>query len=211
MYKIYLYVLDTLADWEIGHVMAELNSKRFFKSDAPEVLVKTVGLSKDPVKTMGGLMIVPDCVIEDIEVNDNSVLLLPGADTWSEAKHVAVIQKAGELLSCNGTVCAICGATVALAHAGLLDSRPHTSNGAGFLEMFCPTYRGTDFFIDASSVCDGNLITASATGNLLWAKHIIGKLDVFKIETLEAWYKYFSTNKAEHFFELMQTLPQKQE
>ncbi len=46
-----------------------------------------------------------------------------------------------ELLSCGGTVAAICGATLALAHAGLLDKRPHTSNGAGFLEMFCPAYK----------------------------------------------------------------------
>jgi hypothetical protein len=27
---VYLYVLDTLADWEIGYLSAELYSKRFF-------------------------------------------------------------------------------------------------------------------------------------------------------------------------------------
>ena len=26
MYTIYVYVLDTLADWEMGHVISELNS-----------------------------------------------------------------------------------------------------------------------------------------------------------------------------------------
>lgn len=31
MSVIYIYVLDTLADWEIGHVISELNSGRFFK------------------------------------------------------------------------------------------------------------------------------------------------------------------------------------
>ncbi len=31
MYTIYVYVLDTLADWEIGYVTAELHSGRFFK------------------------------------------------------------------------------------------------------------------------------------------------------------------------------------
>ena len=54
-----------------------------------------------------------------------------------DPKHGAIIKKATELLSVGATVCAICGATVALARAGLLDQRPHTSNGAGFLEMFC--------------------------------------------------------------------------
>lgn len=207
MTTIYVYTLDTMADWEIGYVTAELNSGRFFKKDAPEVSVKTVGIAKEPVKTMGGLTILPDCVIDDIAVNDQSVLLLPGGNTWDDPKHSSIVKKATELLSAGATVCAICGATVALAHAGLLDYRPHTSNGAGFLDMFCPTYKGQRYFVDMPSVSDGNLITASGTGALLWTKQIIERLDVFRPDTLEAWYAYFSTGEAQHFFTLMQTLP----
>ena len=48
---------------------------------------------------MGGLTIVPDCTIDEIELSDKTVLLLPGADTWAEAKHGAIIKKAGGLLS----------------------------------------------------------------------------------------------------------------
>ena len=40
MFTVYVYVLDTLADWELGYVTAELNSGRFFKKDAPGVSVK---------------------------------------------------------------------------------------------------------------------------------------------------------------------------
>ena len=207
MTTIYVYTLDTMADWEIGYVTAELNSGRFFKKDAPEVSVKTVGITKEPVKTMGGLTLLPDCVIDDIAVNDQSVLLLPGGNTWDDPKHSSIVKKAAELLSAGATVCAICGATVALAHTGLLDHRPHTSNGAGFLDMFCPTYKGQNYFVDMPSVSDGNLITASGTGALLWAKQIIERLGVFQPDTLEAWYAYFSTGEAQHFFTLMQTLP----
>ena len=206
MITIYIYLLSTLADWEIAPVSAELNSKRFFKSDAPQVVVKTVSISKEPVKTMGGLTIVPDCTIDEIELSEKTVLLLPGADTWAEAQNAQIIQKASALLSKGGTVCAICGATVALANAGILNERPHTSNGAGFLEMFCPSYKGQNFYIDQPAVMDGNLITGSATGSLMWAKLIIEKLGVFKPETLEAWYAYFSTGKPEHFFVLMQSV-----
>ena len=206
MFTVYIYVLDTLADWELGYVTAELNSGRFFRKDAPEVSVKTAAISKEPVKTMGGLTIVPDCSISDIAAGEKSVLLLPGANTWSDPKHSAIIEKAGELLSAGAMVCAICGATAALANAGLLDGRPHTSNGAGYLEMVSPAYRGQKFFIDAPSVADHNLITASSTGALLWAKQIIERLDVFQHSTLEAWYAYFSTGEAQHFFALMQTL-----
>ena len=211
MTAIYVYTLNTMADWEIGYVTAELNSGRFFKKDAPEVSVKTVGISKEPVKTMGGLTILPDCVVDDITVNNKSVLLLPGGNTWDNPKHSSIVKKAAELLSVGATVCAICGATVALANAGLLDHRPHTSNGVGFLDMFCPNYKGQSYFFDMPSVSDGNLITASVTGALLWAKQIIERLDVFRPDTLEAWYAYFSTGEAQHFFTLMQTLPSSNE
>ena len=206
MFTVYIYVLDTLADWELGYVTAELNSGRFFKKDAPEVSVKTVALSKEPVKTMGGLTIVPDCTIDKIVLGEKSVLLLPGATTWDAPKHRAIIQKAGEFLSAGAMVCAICGATAALANAGLLDQRPHTSNGAGYLEMVSPSYKGQKFFVDEPSVADHNLITASSTGALLWAKQILERLDVFQRNTLEEWYAYFSTGDAQHFFALMQTL-----
>lgn len=206
MFKIYVYVLDTLADWELGYVIAELNSGRFFKKDAPCVSVKTVSFSKEPVKTMGGLTIVPDCLIHDIAVSETSVLLLPGANTWNDPKHGAIIEKAGELLSVEATVCAICGATVALANYGLLDNRRHTSNGQGFLEMFSLGYKGKSFYVDKPSVADNNLITANPTGALLWARQIIEHLDVFQSNTLESWYEYFRTGEPQHFFALMQTL-----
>ena len=206
MITIYIYLLSTLADWEIAPISAELNSKRFFKADAPQVVVKTVAVSKEPVKTMGGLTIVPDCTIDEIELSEKTVLLLPGADTWAESQNAQVIQKASALLSKGGTVCAICGATVALANAGLLNDRPHTSNGAGFLEMFCPSYKGQKFYVDQPAVRDGNLITGSATGSLMLAKLIIEKLGVFSPQTLEAWHAYFSTGKPEHFFALMQSV-----
>ncbi len=206
MFTIYVYVLDTLADWELGHVISELNSGRFFKKGAQRVSLKTVSYSKEPIVTMGGMTVVPDCIIDDIAVNQASILLLPGADTWNDPKHGVIIEKASELLSLDATVCAICGATAALANFGLLDKRPHTSNGPGFLEMVAPGYTGQSFYIDEPSVADNNLITASSTGALLWAKQIIEHLGVFQTNTLEAWYEFFSTGEPQHFFVLMQTL-----
>ena len=84
MFTIYVYVLDTLADWELGHVISELNSGRFFKKDAKRISLKTVGFTKEPIHTMGGLTIMPDCLIDDIAVSETSVLLLPGANTWND-------------------------------------------------------------------------------------------------------------------------------
>lgn len=207
MITIYVYVLNTLADWELGHLTSELNSRRYFKKNAKEVEVKTVSVSKAPVRTMGGLSIVPDCTVEEMTVDETNVLVLPGADTWMDGQNGAVLEKAREFLAVGGTVCAICGATVALASVGLLDTCCHTSNGPGFLDMFCPDYKGQDFYIDAPAVEENGLITAGCTAGLLWAKLLIGKLGVFEADTLEAWYEYFSTGAMDKFFALMQTLP----
>ena len=156
---------------------------------------------------MGGLTVLPDCTVDDIAVDAQSVLLLPGGNTWDRPEQGAIISKAAELLSVGATVCAICGATVALAGAGLLNDRPHTSNGEGFLDMMCPGYKGQRHYVAAPSVADGNLITAGGTGSLLWTKQIIERLGVFRADTLEAWHAYFSTGEARHFFALMQSLP----
>ncbi len=207
MFNIYVYVLDTLADWELGYVTSELNSGRFFKEGAQSISLKTVSYSKKTIKTMGGMTIEPDCLIDDIIVSETSALLLPGANTWADPKHGAIIEKASELLSSGAMVGAICGATAALANFGLLDDRSHTSNGPGFLDMVSPGYKGQGFYIDKPAVAENNLFTASSTGALLWANQIIEHLGVFKSDTLESWYDYFNTGDPQHFFALMQTLP----
>ena len=92
MTQIYVYVLDTLADWELGHVTSELHSGRFFQKDGPRVSLKTVGVSKEPIHTMGGLTIVADCTIDEMAVGETSTLILPGADSWNDPKHAAILK-----------------------------------------------------------------------------------------------------------------------
>lgn|GEM_PF-5669396 len=45
--KVFLYVLDTLSDWEIGYVTAELNSRRFLLKGIDCELVKVGSSSND--------------------------------------------------------------------------------------------------------------------------------------------------------------------
>ena len=168
--------------------------------------MKTVSFSKEPVKSMGGLTIVPNLTIKDVQANKDNVLILPGSDSWSESENVRILEIAKRFLETGGLVAAICGATVALANMGILDDKKHTSNGAGFLNMFCPEYKGTDHYIDKPAVRDGNLITAAATGALDMTRLILEYLDLFAADTLEHWYAYFSTGNADEFFAMMQSL-----
>ena len=206
MTAVYVYIMDTMADWEASHVMAELKSGRFFKKDAKAVELKTVSVSKEPVRSMGGLTIIPDCTVDEMAVEKENMLILPGSDQWGDPVHTEILKKAQEFLAVGGGVAAICGATVALAGLGILDDRPHTSNGAGFLNMFCPNYKGEKHYADQPAVRDGNLITAGSTGGLLMAKLILEYLDVFNADMLEYWYSYFSTGDAQAFFAMMQSL-----
>ena len=206
MTTVYVYVMDTMADWEAAHVMAELKSRRFFKKDAKNIELKTVSCTKGTVCSMGGLTIIPDCIVDEAASDKDNMLILPGSDTWNAPEHQQILRKAREFLSVGAGVEAICGATVALAELGVLDDRPHTSNGEGFLNMFCPNYKGEKFYVDRPAVRDGNLITAGSTGRLLMAKLILEYLDVFKPDTLEYWHTYFSTGNAQAYFSMMQSI-----
>lgn len=204
----HLYVLDTLSDWEPGYAVAELNSGRFFSQPGQRIPVRTVGVSEDPITTMGGVEITPEVSVSDVTPDNTSVLLLVGADTWDEPQHASVLQKAIELLDAGTNVAAICGATGALANVGVFDDRPHTSNSPQYLDMVAPKYQGHAHYVEARAVADGNLITADSSGQLLWAKYVLERLGVFSDESLESWYRYFDTGDAHHFFALMQSLRQ---
>lgn len=81
MLTAYVYVLDTFADWEPGHAVSELNSGRFVRKGGQRASLKTVSYSQEPIHTMGGMAVVPDCLIDDMAAGETSVQQLPGANT----------------------------------------------------------------------------------------------------------------------------------
>lgn len=200
----YLYVLNTMADWEIAQITAELNSGRFLKNG--QVKITKVAYSPNSVTTMGGMEIKVDAKLTDVEFKEGDLLILPGADTWMAEEHGHIIGMVGKLIDRGVIVAAVCGATVALAYAGILDQRKHTSNGKGFLEMVCPTYKGSSNYIDAPAVCDGNLITASGMAPLEFTYEILKRTAVMKEKTLAAWYKLYTLREPQYFFEVMESM-----
>jgi len=204
----YVYIQDTLADWEPGHVLAELHSGRFLKDPALRYNTVLCGRTMDTIVTMGGLRLKPDMLITDIHPGESDLLLLPGADTWLDPVQAPVMAKVREVLASDAVVAAICGATFGLANAGLLDNRPHTSNDLAAVKMFCPHYTGERFYVNEPAVTDGNLITASGMAPVEFAYQVFKRLGVMLPATLEAWYGLYTTKKPEYFYALMQSLPQ---
>ncbi|MEH7385718.1 type 1 glutamine amidotransferase family protein [Bacillus sp. JJ1521] len=204
--KVYLYVFNTMSDWEYGYLIAELNSGRYFKRDLAPLKVVTVGVNKEIITTMGGLSLKPDISFDECTLESKDLLILPGGNTWGEVIHQPILEKIGEFLKLGTIVAAICGATDALANMGYLDTRKHTSNNLEFTKMVCPNYKGEKFYEVGSVVSDANLVTASGIAPLEFAMEVLKKLDVFALDTLHSWYNLNKTHKPEYFFQLMNSL-----
>ncbi|MDU0813888.1 type 1 glutamine amidotransferase family protein [Bacillus siamensis] len=204
--KVYLYVFNTMSDWEYGYLIAELNSGRYFKKDLAPLKVVTVGANKEIVTTMGGLNIKPDISLDECTLESKDLLILPGGTTWREDIHQPILKKVGEALKLGTIVAAICGATEALANMGYLDTRKHTSNNLEYTKMVCPNYKGEKFYEVGSAVSDANLVTASGIAPLEFAMEVLKKLDVFAPDTLHLWYNLNKTHKSECFFQLINSI-----
>lgn len=203
---VYLYVFDTMSDWEVGYLTAELNSGRYYKRGLTSSKIVTVGIQKIPITTMGGLKILPDIELDECSIENADALILPGGDTWAEAIHEPILKTAEQCLKENILVAAICGATIGLAQKGLLDSRWHTSNDLEYLKMICPTYNGEKYYKKEPAVTAEKLITASGIAPLEFAFHVLKTLDVFTPQTLNAWYKLNKTQEPNYFYELMNSI-----
>ncbi|MGN9843044.1 type 1 glutamine amidotransferase family protein [Nonomuraea sp. H19] len=195
-------VYDTLADWETGHATAHLRSERFHREPGGFEIV-TVGLTTDPVVTMGGLRITPDLALDRLSPDDSALLILPGADLWDAGDSLAPFaRKAREFLAAGVPVAAICGATAGLAREGLLDDRDHTSAVLEYLAAQ-EGYAGAEHYLYGDAVLDGDLITAGPTEPVAFAREIFRRLDIYRPEVLDAWFRLFGRSDAAAFEVLM--------
>jgi len=183
---VHLGVYDTLADWEVGHLLVELHTGRFTGTTFDVV---TVAESREPITTMGGLRILPDLLLTDLEPAESALLILPGADMWDAGGGEAFAVAAGRFLDAGVPVAAICGATAGLARAGLLDERRHTSAAAEYLAA--TGYRGGDRYVDERAVVDGDLITAGPQSPVQFARAALKRLGLASERTLDAYERLF--------------------
>ncbi|MET0386604.1 MAG: type 1 glutamine amidotransferase family protein [Polyangiales bacterium] len=199
---VYVYVFDTLADWEVGHAIGYINSPEYQKRPG-HYRVRSVGVTRAPVKTTGGLTIVPDITLDEVTPSATALLILPGGTRWEDGSdQSAVLAKVVQLRAADVPIAAICGATAGLARAGLLDKVAHTSNAKQYLEHQ-PGYRGAAHYRDQDAVRDGGIITAGSTASVAFARAIFEQLDLYSPRVLDAWYGLFSTGEARYYIELV--------
>jgi putative intracellular protease/amidase len=185
-----LYLFDGFSDWEVSYVtvgiMKSLN-----------VRLRTISLDLAPVRSMGGLTVMPDVDfhpqtdLADIDPSNTVMLILPGGAAWEQRRNEAITPLVAHCILQGIPVAAICGATIFLADAGLLNRRPHTSNDVSYLEAFSRGYSGRVFYRNEASVNAGGLITASGAAPVEFARDIFVKLGIRNEQDVADWFGYF--------------------
>ncbi len=199
-HTIHLFVFNTLADWEPGFVVAGINNPDGQKTPG-RYQVRTVAATRDAITPSGGIRILPDMVLDQLNPAESAMLILPGGQSWDQGGNLEAVEKAKAFLAAAVPVAAICGATAGLARGGILDTRKHTSNAPEYLAA--TSYRGAHLYQTADVVSDQNVVTASAMKSLEFAREIFERLDVYEDKVLEAWYGLFKTGDPKYYAALV--------
>jgi putative intracellular protease/amidase len=189
---VHIIVPDGFADWEPGYALAEIRR-------SGGLSVTTVGFTQAPVTSMGGMRVLPDIALADVPPGAVRLLILPGGDLWEDERAYprADLDRLLSRLRAGGSpIAAICGATVAVARAGLLDDRRHTSNAKDYLIEHAPEYRGAPLYEPELAVRDRGMITASGLGPVEFAREIFAELGVFGPSDMELWFNMFKHGRA---------------
>jgi putative intracellular protease/amidase len=161
----YMLVQPGYADWEPASALAELRRTFGF-------FVKTIGLRAGPVESMGGLKVTPDLTLSEFQPDSAAILIVPGGDFWMKAEVPEVSKALLAMSALSRPVAAICAATLAVAHCGLLDNRLHTSNGKDFIGSHVKKYRGQEFYRPMPAVSDRLVVTANGLAPVPFAAAI---------------------------------------
>lgn len=177
------------ADWEPAHAVAELRRHGHYR-------VEVVGFSTDAVQSMGGLTVQPTRTLADVDPADVAVFILPGGDRWEQQPLEPELKTLLHTLDLTGVpIAAICAATTAVARAGLLRGRRHTSNGLSYLQQQVPEYTENESYVDAPAVRDRGLITASGLADVEFASAIMTELEVLSGDDRTVWTTLFRSGR----------------
>jgi putative intracellular protease/amidase len=187
---VHFLAVDGYADWEAALLLAELHRSGGYR---------TVVLSgaATPVTSMGQLRTEVDLTLDDVDEKEIDLLIVPGGDLWQEGKYpqAQVHALLGRLESRGVRIGAICGGTLAVARAGILNSRAHTSNSAELLVQHGGDAYDGAMYREELAVSDRGVITASGLGSVEFAREVLKEVGLFDSELLGLWYETYKRGR----------------
>lgn len=185
MKEILFVLLDEYADWEAAPIAAAINRADGF-------CVKTVSVSKQAVKSIGGFQVMPDYNIPEAMSKNFFGLILIGGNSWRTESAKQVEPLVNLAVNRKMVIGAICDATVFLGNMGLLNEVDHTSNQLENLQDYAGNrYTGVARYKLQQAVWGGSIVTANGTANMEFGKELLVALHVMTPEDAEQWYRYY--------------------
>lgn len=154
MSKIAIVLPPGFADWEYAYIAGTGGpfygmDVRFFAPDPGQVV------------SQGGLKANVSHGTDEIANWSPDVVAVIGSFCWEQADAPDISGVLTAQRERGGAVAGICGGTLALARAGLLDEVRHTSNDPAFLTDNAPKYTGALRYVATpKAVSDDGIITA---------------------------------------------------
>ena len=176
-------LLNQFADWEFAPLACLINQFSDWS-------VKIVSLSKTPVSSIGGLSVIPDYDLTDINFNLCHGLILIGGYSWRTEQALAVKDIVLMAKKTKKIIGAICDATTFLASTGILNSVYHTGNTIQDLQS-SKNYQGSSFYKNEPAVSNQKVITANGCAPLEFAQKTITALNLLNEAEAERWYNTF--------------------
>lgn len=186
MKKTILFViLDNFSDWESTYVSTFISALGQDKYE-----IKTVSLTKNPVKTLGGFTVVPDYDVESAPIDFEGLILVGGISWRTEgAKKIKPLVETA--VKNNRVLGAICDASVFAGSIGVLNNVKHTSNDLNDLKSYAgEAYTNEENYIKEPAVRDKKIVTANGTATLEFAKEMLLALNIAPEEKVNEWYNF---------------------
>lgn len=188
--EILYVVLPEYADHEIAYLSQAVNVDQYALKEHPKYINRIVAPTADPVKSIGGLRVIPDYTFETMP-QDYAALVLVGGMGWATPAADAVGPVVSRAVAEGRVVGAICNGASFMAKCGLLNSVRHTGNGLGQLKLWGgERYTNAEGYVNRQAVSDGGIVTANGSATLEFAREMLLLLQADTPEAIEMFYRF---------------------
>ena len=180
--KTYVLIYDSFVQFEI--VLA-----CYLMKSSGEIV--TVGMNKDPVHSFEGFITVPHIMIDEINIDEVDLFLMPGGDPGGIGERGKLYKLLRELDQKGVVIGAICSAPIHLAKASILKGKRYTTTLP--LDEF-PEFEKENYE-DDNIIIGHNIITAKASAYVDFAIELGKMMNIYQdeedlLETIR-YFKYY--------------------